>query len=70
MRDLIWTIIGVWVIWRIISAFSNFSSAARKAQNINTNNQNSTQYKNQNRQPKKGELKPDAGEYVDYEDVK
>ncbi len=70
MRDIIWTIIGVWVIWRIISAFSSFSSASRKAQNINTDNQNSTQYDNQTPQPKKGELKPDAGEYVDYEEVK
>ena len=70
MRDIIWTIIGVWVIWRIISAFSSFSSASRKSQETNSNNQNSTQYNDQTPQPKKGELKPDAGEYVDYEDVK
>lgn len=70
MRDIIWTIIGVWVIWRIISAFSSFSSAARKAQNINTNDQDSTQFNNQNPQPKKGELKSDAGEYIDYEEIK
>ena len=70
MRDIIWTIIGVWVLWRVISAFSTLSSASRKAQNTNTSDQNSTQNNNQNPQPKKGELKPGAGEYVDYEDVK
>ena len=70
MRDIIWTVIGIWVLWRIISAFSSFKSAARKTQNTNVNDQNSTQHNDQNPQPKKGELKPGAGEYVDYEDVK
>lgn len=74
MRDLIWTIIGVWVIWKIIDAFRNLS-ASRNNQNYSGND--SSGYRNSSSTqsegsvaPKKGELKPDAGEYVDYEEIK
>lgn len=74
MRDIIWTVIIIWVIWRVISAFKSFSTTARNAQNnagTNRNyNQNTNHTTNHNTQPKKGELKSDAGEYVDYEEVK
>lgn len=73
MRDLIWTIIGIWVVWKIIDAFRSLSASR--------NNQNYTQRDSQTYSstaenntgtspPKKGELKPDAGEYVDYEEIK
>ena len=70
MRDIIWTVIGIWLLWRIIDAFRSFSSSSRKAQNNPLNNQNSTESQSHNPQPKKGELKSDAGEYVDYEEIK
>ncbi len=71
MRDIIWTIIGIWLLWRIIDAFRSYSSAAKKVQNDRSNHHhNTSQHHTQNPPPKKGELKSDAGEYVDYEDVK
>lgn len=73
MRDIIWTVIIIWVIWRIIEAFRTISSASNKARTGSDNSQNYSQNHNQTRQntpPKKGELKSDAGEYVDYEEVK
>lgn len=71
MRDIIWTIIGIWLLWRIIDAFRSYSSAAKKVRNHQSNHhQNTDHYHTQNPPPKKGELKSDAGEYVDYEDVK
>lgn len=73
MRDFIWTVIIIWVIWRVIEAFRTVSSASKRAQQNSGYSQNSTQNHNQRHntnQPKKGELKSDAGEYVDYEEIK
>lgn len=73
MRDIIWTIIVIWVIWRLVDAFRSIS-ATRKTQSSTVNNQNYNQNNHQTNHatssPKKGELKADAGEYVDYEEVK
>ena len=76
MRDIIWTVILVWVVWKIVSAFKNIS----KMQAQRVNHQNNTY---QQQQRKEGEVKIDStqsahkphfkpgdGEYVDYEEVK
>lgn len=73
MRDIIWTIIIIWVILKIIGAFRSFSSAKRKVHENSGHSQDYTQNTNQTHTsstPKKGELKSDAGEYVDYEEIK
>ena len=73
MRDIIWTVIIIWVIWRVIEAFRTISSASNKARTGSDNSQTYTKNYTQNQQnthPKKGELKSDAGEYVDYEEIK
>ena len=73
MRDIIWTVIIIWVIWRIIEAFRTISSTTRKVKQNMGNTQDDSQDANQNQQnaqPKKGELKSDAGEYIDYEEIK
>ena len=72
MRDIIWTIIIVWAIWKIMDALKFFSSASKKASDTG-NVRNYNQTSNQNTEatpPKKGELKADAGEYVDFEEIK
>ena len=72
MRDLIWTIITIWVVWRLIEAFRSIS-ATRNTQRSTMNSpgdESTHSHHNGNSVPKKGELKPDAGEYVDYEEVK
>lgn len=73
MRDIIWTIIVIWVVWRLIDAFRSIS-ATRKAHSNHSDNQSGNQnYEQSNNDvvtPKKGELKSDAGEYIDYEEVK
>jgi hypothetical protein len=72
MRDIIWTIIGIWILWKLIDAFRSFSSkkTVGNQHTYRDQNQNSTHDTSQKSQQKKGELKPDAGEYVDYEEVK
>jgi len=69
MRDIVWTVIVVWLVWKIYNAFA----LKPKAQQSNSN----TTY-----QRKEGEVKIDKnvkqkphfnsndGEYVDYEEIK
>ena len=71
MRDIVWTIIVIWVVWKIYNLFKNVSH--KKTQSI---------YKNNNHQQNNGEIKieqsgklkshfnPNDGEYVDYEEIK
>ena len=78
MRDLIWTIILAWLVWRIYTAFKGYSKM--QAQRVNTRQNSFTQRSRR----KEGEVnvesgpaaahkphfKPDDGEYVDYEEIK
>lgn len=85
MRDIIWTVILVWLVWKIYDAFKGIS----RMQTQRVNNQQSRQgnsntyYNNQQSQRKEGEVKLDStqsahkphfkpgdGEYVDYEEIK
>jgi hypothetical protein len=73
MRDIIWTIIGIWILWKIIDAFRSYSSSKSSSdfrKDQREQHQNTTQHTSEKPQQKKGELKPDAGEYVDYEEIK
>jgi hypothetical protein len=74
MRDIIWTIIGIWILWKIIDAFRSYSSskssAGHRYNQRQDHYQDTTQETSQKPPQKKGELKPDAGEYVDYEEIK
>ncbi|MDF2447794.1 MAG: hypothetical protein K0R26_298 [Bacteroidota bacterium] len=68
MRDLIWTIIGLWIVWKIFNAFTGKQKSHHNRPDFQPN--------------KEGELKvnkngstnnrfnPDCAEYVDYEEVK
>jgi uncharacterized protein YxeA len=76
VRDIIWTIIVVWLIWKVFEAFKTLSKPKTTTQRVYTNQTNS--YTNK----KDGEVKIEAtnttskphfksghGEYVDYEEV-
>lgn len=72
MRDLIWTIILIWIVWKVYEMFKRAPQKS-KVSNSNTNNSNLR---------KEGEVKIETtvqqktyfgkndGEYVDYEEVK
>jgi hypothetical protein len=75
MRDIIWTIIAIWFLWRIIEAFRSYSPSRKPNSQSNYSNGNTSAHTNtthsaSDSRTKKGELRSDAGEYVDYEDVK
>ena len=76
MRDVIWTIIILWVVWKIYDAFKLVAKTSQ--------NQSGKSYKGENssNKTKEGEVKvdkmgenqkthfkPSDGEYIDYEDV-
>lgn len=77
MRDLIWTIIILWLVWRLYESFKTINKASVNKQGFYNPNQQ------QRRQQKEGEvkidknapkqktyIKPEDGEYVDFEEVK
>lgn len=73
MRDIIWTIIVIWVVWKLVDAFRTISASKKTSGSTVNSNGYNQQYNTSGSsasKPKKGELKSDAGEYVDYEEVK
>ncbi|WP_317900002.1 hypothetical protein [Aurantibacillus circumpalustris] len=71
MRDFIWTLIIVWLIYKIVDIFKS-SSAKRSFNNSQTENKT-----NVHSSPKEKDIKNavkkhlnNEGEYVDFEEVK
>lgn len=75
MRDIVWTVIVIWVVWKIYDAFKNVSKIKTQNQGFNKNQNNYhhqkegevTIDKNVNQ---KTYINPNDAEYVDYEEVK
>lgn len=75
MKDIVWTVIIIWVVWKIYDAFKNVSKTKMQNQGFNEN-------QNNNGHQKEGEVKidknvnqkthinPNDAEYVDYEEIK
>ena len=75
MRDIVWTIIIIWIVWKTYDAFKNISKTKTQNQGFSGN-------QNNYHQQKEGEVKidknvvhkthinPNDAEYVDYEEVK
>lgn len=75
MRDVIWTVIILWVVWKIYDAFKNVSKARTQTQGFDSAHTNS--YKSKEGEVRvdvsskpKTHFKPGDGEYVDYEEIK
>ena len=74
MRDLIWTVIILWVVWKIYDAFKTISKTRTQTQGYNTTQNNYRQKEGEVKidtsAKTKTHFKPGDGEYVDYEEVK
>lgn len=83
MRDVIWTIIIIWIVWRLYDAFVSFSRPKARAASNPYNGQGQAQQNYYRQEKKEGSVniddkgpnrqshfKPDDGEYVDYEEIK
>ncbi len=77
MRDVIWTVIILWVVWKIYDAFKNVSKTRTQPQGNGNNPGQNNYYREREGEVKvdtsikpKTHFKPSDGEYVDYEEVK
>ncbi len=81
MRDIIWTVIVLWLVWKVLDAFKLITKSQQKQsagyQNYNQNQQGYTNQKKDGEvkvesfaNKQKPHFKPTDGEYVDYEEVK
>lgn len=67
MRDIFFTILVVWLLWRIFNSFSSSSKT-----NYNSRSNSSATFKKEGEVTieKSGNKKNDDGEYTDYEEIK
>lgn len=68
MRDLFYTILVVWIIWRIVSSINAYTSKNKH------NSQHSKRKEGETSvdyiPPTKKKISDEEGEYVDYEEMK
>lgn len=76
VRDVIWTVIILWVVWKIYDAFKLVAKPNQSQSGKSYNNQGSANKTKEGEvkvdkmsENQKTHFKPSDGEYVDYEDV-
>lgn len=73
MRDVIWTIIVIWVIYKLIDIFRSASQRKSFAHEQTAHNNNERQQTNTSKKDIRSAIHKSAekeGEYIDYEEVK
>jgi hypothetical protein len=70
MRDVIWTIITVWLVYRIYSAFSNRKTIVFQKHEHHHYTNDEIKIKKDPAQSKKTKSKLDNVEDVDFEEIK
>ena len=71
MRDIVWTVIIIWVVWKIYDAFKNVSKTKSHSQGFNQKQQRKEgEVKIDKTVEQKSHFNPNDGEYVDYEEIK
>jgi hypothetical protein len=73
VRDIIWTIIVIWLVWKIYDAFVGISKRKPQTQGVNNSQNNfrkEGEVKIERDIHQKSHFKPEDGEYVDYEEIK
>ncbi len=71
MRDLIWTIIVIWLVWKIIAAFK--SNTKHKTANSNFDDrrrEGEIKIEDYNKNSHQSKFNSDNAEFVDYEEIK
>ena len=69
MRDVFYTILIVWILWRVLNSISAYKSKQSTGNQSNYNfKQGETKIKYV--PPQKKKMPDDEGEYVEYEEVK
>ncbi len=71
MRDIVWTVIIVWLIYKLITIFKSSDSNKQKAYSNQTNS--STTQNSYKKAPNANAIKRGVdkeGDYVDFEEIK
>jgi len=72
MRDVFYTIMVVWIVWRIVNAYSSYSAKqynnAGNSSHQRSNEEGKTTVKYS--PPASKKINDDEGEYVDFEEIK
>jgi hypothetical protein len=69
MQDVFYTILTVWIIWRIYQAFTNNSGTKTSGSKTKMNNKDGEITIKQS-PPVNKKISDDEGEYVDFEEMK
>lgn len=73
MRDIIWTIIIIWLVWKVYDAFKSVKQRNQAGnnhyQNYNKRREGEVKIEH-NANSSKTHYKAEEAEYVDYEEVK
>ncbi len=71
MRDIIWTLIVIWLLYKVVAMFRGNTS--QKTQDSSNHDQSHADFKGKNETDSKSAIKKhlnNEGEYVDYEEIK
>ncbi len=72
MRDVFYTLLVVWIIWRVLNSISAYGT--KRSNNVNDFNPNKMHSDGETSieyaPPVKKKISDDEGEYVDYEEMK
>lgn len=69
MRDIIWTIILVWLVWKVYDMFKGVSKH-KSTNKSNYNQRKEGEIKIETNVQQKSYFNKNDGEYVDYEEIK
>ena len=77
MRDIVWTIIGIWILWKILNAFKTMGTAHKNSAYKQQDSGDTFSRKkegeitvNHVNDQSKSPIDPKNTEYVDYEEIK
>jgi len=72
MRDVFYTILVIWILWRVFNSISNYRT--KQGSRVNNHSQNSKRREGETSvdyvPSTKKKISDDEGEYVDFEDLK
>lgn len=75
MQEFFFTILAIWVIWRLFSSFSGSKSSSTNYNQTNNNfysepKKQEGEIRIEKKTSAESKIPPTEGEYVDYEDIK
>lgn len=70
MRDVFYTLLTVWVVWRIYQAFTTKSSHSSTGKDFFEHDKDANNITIKNNSTASKKISDDEGEYVDFEEIK